>query len=97
MKQNLSEMQYVQIAKETLTHEKYVLFRRNLHAETGKRVKFNRYYRYLVSTIASKHKRLYKTLISEKGETYARLYMFTLNDINEVITDGEKFIDRQDD
>lgn len=82
-------------AKETLTHENYVLFRKKLTIETSKQVKTNRYYKYIVSIMAKKHKRLYKSLLIEKGEVYARLYMFTLNVITEVVTNGEEFINRQ--
>lgn len=82
-------------AKEELTKEDYILFRRKLVVDTKRQVKTNTYYRYLVSTIATKHRRLYRKLVKTKGEVYTRLYLYTLNFIKDVVTDGEEFIDRQ--
>lgn len=63
-------------ASENLDKEKYVLFRRQLSAENAKKVKNQRYFNYITSIQANKHRKEYRKLCDEKGEHYAKLKMF---------------------
>lgn len=67
-------------AKETMPKEKYILFRRNLAVDAGKKEKQERLYRHIVSMTASRNSHLYRKLCKTKGEVYARIYMYCISD-----------------
>lgn len=71
-------------AREQLDSNQYIMFRRQLRIENTKRIKANRYYRYITSIAASHNRKLYKKLCKEKGECYARIYLFTAYNVKSV-------------
>lgn len=76
LEQSPEQQALIEEAKATLDSNKYVIFRSQLSKENNKRVKQERYYKYIVSMAITKNRRLYKKLCSEKGEVYARLYLY---------------------
>lgn len=71
----------IEEAKENLTTEKYVMFRKQLNIDNSKRIKFNNYYNYTVNKQIDLHKKLYKALVKLKGKSYANVYVFSLGGI----------------
>lgn len=76
-------------AKETLDAHKYILFRTQLGKETSKKVKQERYYKYITSIAVSHNRKLYERLCRERGEYYARIYMFASYNITGVDNEYE--------
>ncbi len=78
------------IAKEELEGKQYVMFRKELAAESAKHAKQERLYRYLVSIAVTANKKLYRKLCDDKGEYYARIFLYACKSItstdNEYIT-----------
>lgn len=68
-------------AKQTLERDKYLLFRKSVAADIGKKVKVERYYKYCVSKFVGKNPKLFRKLAAEKGDTYARIVAYTLSDV----------------
>lgn len=71
-------------AKEALSHDKFVLFRKQIAAEIGRNIKMQRYYNYIVSMGITKNKKYYKSLVNQRGIHYAKLKIFGLNNITYV-------------
>lgn len=63
-------------AKEELSSEQYVLFRKQLNKDNVKRIAHNRYYKYITSIAVNKNRKLFNKLCKTKGEAYARLYFY---------------------
>lgn len=76
-------------AKEQLDSHKYILFRTQLGKETSKKVKQERYYKYITSIAVSHNRKLYEKLCREEGEYYARIYMFASYNITSVDNEYE--------
>nr|DAG91696.1 MAG TPA: DNA binding protein [Crassvirales sp.] len=72
------------IAKDELEGKKYVMFRKELAAESAKHAKQERLYRYLVSIAVTSNRKLYKRLCDEKGEFYARIFLYACKNITAV-------------
>lgn len=70
------QQELIKEAKENLSTEQYIVFRRNLSTENKIQAKNERYYNYIVSMAINRNRKLYKKLCSEKGEVYARIYLF---------------------
>lgn len=68
-------------AKSTLDADKYILFRKSVANDIGKRVKIERYYKYVVSKFVGKNYSFFRTLSSKKGDCFARIIAYTLSDI----------------
>ena len=68
-------------AKENLTTEKYVMFRKQLNADNAKKIRLQNHYNYIVNRSINSHRKLYNRLVKLKGEPYANLYMFGLGSI----------------
>lgn len=77
----------IQEAKETLDHDRYVLFKKDLQFNNKITIKANRYFNYIVSIAVGKNRKLYKSLCADKGEHYAKIYMYSISNI--VSTDNE--------
>ena len=69
-------------AKQNLEHDKYLLFRKSVTDDIGKRVKIERYYKYTVSKFVGKNLRYFRLIASRKNDGYARLLAYTLSDIS---------------
>lgn len=82
-------------AKENLDTNKYVLFRSQLGKENTKRIKQERYYRYITSMAVSKNKKLYKKLCQEKGECFARLFLYATYNVTAVENEYVIFDDNE--
>lgn len=70
------QQELISEAYDTLDTEKYILFRKQLSADNAKKVKSQRYFNYITSIQANKHRKEYKKLCDERGEHYAKLKMF---------------------
>lgn len=70
-------------AEEELDEQKYILFRRSLANEIGKRVKVNRYVDYIVSKFVTANKKLYKRINDKHGEHVAKFLCYTLYNMEE--------------
>ena len=71
-------------ARENLNTEDYLIFKKQLDVENKNKVKLERYYKYVVSINANKHKILFNDLCKEKGIIYARIYFYSMNNITAV-------------
>lgn len=69
-------------AKQTLEHDKYLLFRHTIASDIGRQVKIERYYKYIVSKFVGKNSKLFKKLSIKHGDSYARLICYTLSDVS---------------
>ena len=67
-----------------LEGKKYVMFRKELAAESAKHAKQERLYRYLVSIAVTSNRKLYKRLCDEKGEFYARIFLYACKNLTAV-------------
>lgn len=72
----------IEDARETLDKDKYVLFRKNLTIDIGKRIKAERYYKYIAAKFISKNARFFNRTSKKYGDYYARILCYTLADIN---------------
>lgn len=79
----------VEDAKENLTHEKYVLFRKQLRTDISKEVRRERYYKYTLSRMVSKNRRLFRVWTEKHGELKARIMLQSLYDADIVSTDEQ--------
>ncbi len=70
------QQELINIARETVSTEEYVLFRRNLAHDNYRRIKAQKYYNYVLSMAVSKNRPLFKKLCKEKGVGYARIHFF---------------------
>ena len=70
------QQQAIKEAGEELDKEKYVMFRKRLAADNERIAKHQRYFNYITSSSAARHKDLYKELCRTRGEHYAKLRMF---------------------
>ena len=69
-------------AKQNLDHSKYLLFRKSVANDIGKRVKVERYYAYVVSRFVGKNSNFFKVISAKRGDKYARVLAYTLSDIS---------------
>ena len=90
MEEDPVQQRLIEEAKETLDHNQYIIFRRQLKSDNGKRIRQQRYFNYITSQAVAKNRKLYNKLCSEKGEAYAKLFLFASKHItavnNEYIT-----------
>lgn len=68
-------------AEENLDRQKYILFRKQYSTEVGKRVKIERYYRYVVSRFVGRNQKFFKNVSKKYGDEYARFLCYTLSTI----------------
>lgn len=68
----------IQDAKDSLSKEEYVSFRRKLSTDIVKSVKSDRYYRYVLSQFVSKNRKFYNKIAAKKGDLYARIICYSL-------------------
>lgn len=80
------QQELIKEAKEELTQEDYLLFRRSLRSSNYARVKHERYFNYITSMMANKNKQIYKDLCKHKGETYAKIFLFSLYNAKVICT-----------
>ncbi len=71
-------------AKQNLEHDKYVLFRQNVANDIGKRVKTERYYKYVVSKFIGRNPAWFKIKSATKGNLYTRVLAYTLSDLSPI-------------
>lgn len=81
LEESADQKALIEEAKANLDADKYVLFRCQLGKENSKRIKQERYYRYITSIAVAKNRHLYKKLCKNKGEVYARLYLYATHNI----------------
>lgn len=89
------QRELIDYARNNLTKEEYLMFRRNLAYDNDKRVKAQRYYQHVLSMAVNKNRALFKKMCKEKGYAYARIHFFLSNSICAVdneyvpVEDGE--------
>ena len=74
-------------AKENLSEEKFILFRKQLVIANKKKAKEARYFNYMVSIYANLNRKLYNSLVDSNGETFAKVLMFSFANM-EVVGDN---------
>lgn len=74
----------IEEAKQKLDKDQYILFRKRLNKENGKKVKQSRYFNYITSIAVSSNRKLYKKLCAEKGENYARIFLYACKHITAI-------------
>ena len=84
MEEDPAQQALIDEAKETLDHDQYVMFRRQLKSDNGKRIKQQRYFNYITSQAVAKNRKLYNKLCDEKGEAYAKVFLFASKHITAV-------------
>lgn len=82
------QRELISAAYHTIPKEQYVIFRRNLAHDNQKRLKANKYYKYVLASAINNNRELFKKMCEEKGEPYARIH-FCLN--KSIIAVGNKF------
>ena len=86
------QKELIESARETLSKEDFILFRKRLTVENIKQVKSQRYYSYIVSIAINRNKQLFRKIAKEKGEVYARIKMFCSKGIAAVDNEYENLI-----
>ena len=76
LQKSKEQQELIDIARETVSKEEYVLFRRNLAYDNDRRIKAQKYYNYVLSMAVSRNRPLFKKLCKEKGISYARIHFF---------------------
>lgn len=66
-------------AKNTLSHEEYLLFRKDYYNDCGRRAKEEKMYEYLVSKFVGKYYNCFKHYAKRKGNIAARVICYTLS------------------
>uniref|UniRef100_A0AAU8MIM0 DNA binding protein HU beta n=1 Tax=Geladintestivirus 2 TaxID=3233134 RepID=A0AAU8MIM0_9CAUD len=66
----------IEEAKSELDKQQYILFRTRLNKDNAKRIKEDRYYRYITSLAIGKNRLVFNKLCKLKGEAFARLYLY---------------------
>lgn len=74
----------IEEAKQNLTKEQYIVFRKNLSVENKIQAKNERYFNYITSIAINNNRKLYKKLCTEKGEHYARIFLFASKHITSI-------------
>lgn len=77
LEQSEEQKTLMEEAKEELTSEQYLLFRTQLAKDNSRRIKQERYYRYVTSIAVNKNKLVYRKLMKRKGDAYARIFLYT--------------------
>lgn len=94
-KEDPEKQALIEEAKSQLDREQYIMFRKELFKEDIKKIKHDRYYKYIVSIEANKNKKLFKKLCNTKGEIYARLRMFINHNIKVITTEYLSLIEHE--
>lgn len=76
LEQSPEQKELIETARNTLTKEQYVLFRRNMAHDNARRVKAQKYFNYVLSMAVSKNRPLFIKLVKEKGFAWARIHMY---------------------
>lgn len=76
MSKSKEQRELIDAAAASITNEQFVMFRRELAHDNKKRIKFQKYYNYVLSMAVAKNRNQFKRLCKEKGEAYARLHFF---------------------
>lgn len=86
-KRNQKEL--VSEARETLSHEQYAMFRKQLITDNGKYIKNQRYFNYITSQAVNKNRKLFNKLCDTQGENYAKVFLFASRHLTLVSDDIE--------
>lgn len=81
-------------AKNNLSQEDYILFRKDLVRDAAIRVKNTKFLRYEASKMVTKNKRIYKNLITYRNSAFANVLMFTFKYFKEV-SESKLYIDNE--
>lgn len=76
-------------SKEVLDKEQYIMFRKEVHLELDRNLKFERHYKYATSIAVNKDRSFYKKLSKRMGEAFARLYFYLNTRIIPIEGDNE--------
>ena len=76
---NEEKQEMLKDAKEVLSSEQYLLFKKKVYGEEMTHIKFERYYNYITSILSRKYKSKFRQLCKTKGEAYAKVIMYSYN------------------
>lgn len=76
LQKSKEQQELIEYARNNVSNEEYILFRRNLAHDNYRRIKAQKYYNYVLSMAVSKNRPLFKKLCKEKGIAYARIHFF---------------------
>lgn len=91
MEQTEEQKAIIDDAKENLTREQFIMFRKNLRIDNYIQSCDDRHFKYVVSKAVTKNRKLFNKLCDTKGENFAKIYLFSINYLQEV--DSEEFIE----
>lgn len=77
----------VRNAKEVLSHDKYVMFRKETIIKNNERVKINRFFNYTLSMSINRNKQLYKRLCVTRGEKWTNIYFYAMFNVKAITND----------
>lgn len=77
----LGQKELIEEAKENLSKDKYLLFRKALTKDNATYIKKERYFNYIVTRFANKNKKVYTKLCNKRGERFARIHMYGLGNL----------------
>lgn len=72
----------IEEARNTLDKERYYIFRKNLNGDISRGEKRERFFKYLVSSFASRNRKFYNKKVEKLGETGAQFLCYTLANIS---------------
>lgn len=90
------QKELIEAARNTISAERYCLFRRELAYDNERKVKAQKYYNYVLSIAVNRNKILFRKLVKEKGEAYARVHFFLNRSIIAVSNEFEYINDAED-
>lgn len=97
MEKSKEQKELIDDAKNVLSKDKYMLFRRELRQDNYINSKKDTYYKYVLSKIITKNRKLYNKICNIKGEFYAKTFLYTCMELTSAhnedfnIEDYDKF------
>lgn len=84
------QQELINEAKEVLTPNQYILFRKQLSIENSIKIKAQRYYNYITSISINRNRKLFRKLCDKHNERYARILMYASKVVCAIDNEFEK-------
>lgn len=91
--QTPEQQELIQTAKENLSKEDYIFFRKSLIKENAKQEKIDRMYNYFTSIIINRNRKVYNKLCKTNGELYSRIFLYTCRNLK--ASGGERILNNE--
>lgn len=75
------QQEALQYAKETLTNEQYVMFKKATNHENFRKIKAQKHFNYVLSMVVAKDRVAFKKAVREKGYAWARIQFYLKHSI----------------